>query len=123
MKRRLDEKRLQTLAGLNENHGMVFLSGPGMRSFANKGDMAGEDIEISHTDDEPGMIADELYTLIKAAQELLVHFQQAEESGYEVDYPHWLQAKIILAKEHITKANNHLQAQMGRGKANFFSHQ
>ncbi len=123
MKQRLDEKRLQTLAGLNENHGMVFLSGPGMQSFATKDHMAGEDIEISHTDDEPGMIADELYTLIKAAQELLVHFQQAEESGYEVDYPHWLQAKIVLAKEHITKANNHLQAQMGRGKANFFSHQ
>ena len=123
MKQRLDEKRLRTLAGLNENHGMVFLSKPALQSFTDHEGETGDDIEISHTDDEPGMIADELYTLIKAAQELLVHFQQAEESGYEVDYPHWLQAKIILAKEHITKANDHLQAQMGRGKANFFSHQ
>jgi hypothetical protein len=124
-------KRLKTLAGLatlNENHTEVLLSRPFLGNVYDSKDEYFRDehapeIDISHVDDEAGMLADDIYTLIQSAQRLLAYMHEAEESGMEVDFPHWFQSKIVMAKEYITKMEQHLTAQRGRSSSNFFSHQ
>lgn len=69
----------------------------------------GEDIDVGHVDDEPGMLLQTVYeTAIHAASiyKQLKHYQAMHE---EVDFPNWWQSKVILAKDYIAKADKWLE--------------
>ena len=69
----------------------------------------GEDIDVGHVDDEPGMLLQTAYeTAVHAASiyKQLKHYQATHE---EVDFPNWWQSKVILAKDYISKADKWLE--------------
>jgi hypothetical protein len=66
-----------------------------------------EDLDLGHTDDEPGMLKADLYRIGKYAMELYQVMDQLENKG-EIDFPHWWQAKIIKAKDMIVSAKHYL---------------
>ena len=39
-----------------------------------------------------------------------------EESGKEIDLPHWWQAKVIKAKDYLIGAKHYLRAELEKGK-------
>jgi hypothetical protein len=75
-----------------------------------------EDTDLGHQDDEPGMLRADLSTIERAADELGELMAEFEESGEEMDFPHWWQSKIVLSKEYITSANDYLRAELEKGK-------
>lgn len=69
----------------------------------------GEDIDVGHVDDEPGMLLQTAYeTAVHAASiyKQLKHYQATHE---EVDFPNWWQSKVILAKDYVAKADKWLE--------------
>ena len=52
-----------------------------------------EDTDIGHRDDEPGMLRADLSVIERYADELGEMMAEFEESGKEIDLPHWWQAK------------------------------
>lgn len=75
-----------------------------------------EDTDLGHQDDEPGMLRADLSTIERAADELGELMAEFEESGEDIDFPHWWQSKIVLSKEYITSANDYLRAELEKGK-------
>lgn len=70
-----------------------------------------EDTDLGHTDDEPGMLGNDLSIIERYARELGEMMKELEMQG-EVDFPHWWQSKIILAKEYLVKAKHYLRAEL-----------
>jgi len=66
-----------------------------------------EDLDLGHTDDEPGMLKADLYRIGKYAMELYKMVDQFE-GPQEVDFPHWWQSKIVKAKEMLVSAKHYL---------------
>jgi hypothetical protein len=69
----------------------------------------GEDIDVGHIDDEPGMLLQTAYeTAIHAASiyKQLKHYQSLNQ---EIDFPNWWQSKVILGKDYISKADKWLE--------------
>jgi hypothetical protein len=66
-----------------------------------------EDLNLGHTDDEPGMLKADLYRIGKYAMELYKIVDQFE-GPQEVDFPHWWQSKIVKAKEMLVSAKHYL---------------
>ena len=71
-----------------------------------------EDIDLGHQDDEPGMLRADLSVIERYADELGDIMKQFEESGKEIDLPHWWQAKIIKAKDYLVGAKHYLRAEL-----------
>ena len=71
-----------------------------------------EDTDLGHEDNEPGMLRADLSTIERCADELGELMRKLEESGDEIDFPHWWQAKIINAKSDITSAAEYLKSQL-----------
>jgi hypothetical protein len=71
-----------------------------------------EDIDIGHTDDEPGMMKAELYRIRKYATELYKMVDKYDNMESEVDFPHWWQSKIIKSKEMMVAAKHYLDFEM-----------
>lgn len=71
-----------------------------------------EDIDIGHTDDEPGMLKAEVYRIGKYAMELYKMLDQYDKMDSEVDFPHWWQTKISKAKDLIVAAKHYLDFEM-----------
>ena len=69
------------------------------------------DREVGHTDDEPGMIADDLRIIERYAKELKELIESEGMKG-ETDFPHWWQSKIVLAKEYLVKAKHYLRGEL-----------
>ena len=74
-----------------------------------------EDIDLGHQDDEPGMLRADLSVIERYADELGDLMKQFEESGKEIDLPHWWQAKIIKAKDYLVGAKHYLRAELEKG--------
>lgn len=131
----MKKERLQQLAGiLNENHfaliaspmikGTPAIGNPfhdyddhdddddyEMKSYDMKSmyhDSA-PDMEIGHTDDEVNMIKGDLKTMCEDVKCLYDIVCELSKTGQEVDFPHWWQAKIILAKDYVSKAADYLK--------------
>lgn len=68
-----------------------------------------EDFDIGHEDDEPEMIREDLYIIVKYAQELADLIEYSAQLDVEVDFPHWWQSYIIKAKDYIVKAKQFLE--------------
>ena len=75
------------------------------------------DQELGHTDDEAGMMANDLNVIARYAKDLEEMMKELEQSGQEVDFPHWWQSKIVLAKEYIVKAKHYIRAEMEKKPA------
>jgi hypothetical protein len=85
----------------------------GSRDKAIKKAMA-EDLDLGHQDNEPHMIKGELYQIAKKATELYKMVNAVDNMG-EVDFPHWWQAKIVLAKNYLTGAKDYLDSALAIG--------
>ena len=68
----------------------------------------GEDLDIGHEDNEPGMLKADLYKIGKQAMELYQIMDNLEGKG-EIDFPHWWQSKINTAKNMIDGAKHYLE--------------
>jgi uncharacterized small protein (DUF1192 family) len=79
---------------------------------ANAFDGVFEDIDLGHQDDEPGMLRADLSVIERYADELGEMMKEFEESGKEIDLPHWWQTKIIKAKDYIVGAKHYLRAEL-----------
>lgn len=75
-----------------------------------------EDVDLVHQDDEPGMLRADLSIIERYADELGEIMAKFEESGKEIDFPHWWQAKIISAKEDLVAAGNYLKSELEKGQ-------
>jgi hypothetical protein len=73
-----------------------------------------EDIDLGHQDNEPRMIKAELYLIAKQATELYKIIDSLDNMG-EIDFPHWWQAKIVLAKNYLTGAKDYLDGALSVG--------
>jgi hypothetical protein len=73
-----------------------------------------EDIDLGHQDNEPRMIKGELYQIAKQATELYKIIDSVDNMG-EIDFPHWWQAKIVLAKNYLTGAKDYLDSALAVG--------
>lgn len=73
-----------------------------------------EDIDLGHQDNEPHMIKAELYLIAKQASELYKMIDSVDNMG-EIDFPHWWQAKIVLAKNYLTGAKDYLDSALAVG--------
>jgi len=71
-----------------------------------------EDIDVGHTDDEPGMLKADLYRIGKYAMELYKMVDKFDEMDSEVDFPHWWQSKISKSKDMIVSAKHYLDFEM-----------
>jgi len=79
-----------------------------------KEDALNEDVDLGHQDNEPHMIKSELYVMAKKAAELYKMIDSIDNME-EIDFPHWWQAKIILAKNYLTGAKDYLTGALSVG--------
>ena len=79
-----------------------------------KNDELNEDVDLGHQDNEPHMIKAELYLIAKMASELYKTIDSVDNMG-EIDFPHWWQAKIILAKNYLDGAKDYLDGALSVG--------
>lgn len=75
-----------------------------------------EDIDVGHVDNEPAMLRADLSVIERYADELGEMMEEFEESGNEIDFPHWWQAKIIKAKDYLVGAKHYLRAELEKGQ-------
>ena len=73
-----------------------------------------EDIDLGHQDNEPRMIKGELYQIAKQATELYKMINALDNMG-EIDFPHWWQAKIVLAKNYLAGSKDYLDSALAVG--------
>lgn len=73
-----------------------------------------EDIDLGHQDNEPHMVKGELYQIAKQATELYKIINSVDNMG-EIDFPHWWQAKIVLAKNYLEGAKDYLESALAVG--------
>lgn len=82
----------------------------------------GIDKELGHTDDEPGMLANDLGIIERYARELK-EMVEAEGAKGETDFPHWWQSKVTIAKENMVKAKHYLRAELEKAQGQMESNQ
>ena len=70
----------------------------------------GEDLDVGHQDDEPGMLKSELARAGKMIQMLYKAIDKYDGQG-EVDFPQWWQAKIIKANAMLDSAFDYLDGE------------
>ena len=68
-----------------------------------------EDLDIGHVDDEPGMLKQDAYDIAHYAAKLYKLLKHYESMEGEVDFPHWWQAKVVKARDYISKAAHYLE--------------
>ena len=73
-----------------------------------------EDLDLGHQDNEPRMIKGELYQIAKQATELYKMINALDNMG-EIDFPHWWQAKIVLAKNYLAGSKDYLESALAVG--------
>ena len=69
----------------------------------------GQDIDVGHVDDEPGMLSQTAYETAVHAANIYKQLKAYERLNTEVDFPNWWQSKVILAKDYISKADSWLE--------------
>jgi hypothetical protein len=71
-----------------------------------------EDIDLGHQDNEPHMLKADLYKIGKYAMELYQIMDDLKNTGQEIDFPHWWQAKIIRAASMVSSAKHYLEFEL-----------
>ena len=70
-----------------------------------------EDKDIGHVDDEPDMLQATAYEIATYAAKLSKKLAKYDAHDGEVDFPNWWQAKLILAKDYMSKAYHYLDSE------------
>ena len=73
----------------------------------------GEDLDLGHKDNEPGMLLSDIYGIMQSAKSLYELVSQFE-GHQEVDFPHWWQAKIVNAKANLSAARQYLDYEVNK---------
>jgi len=68
-----------------------------------------EDIDLGHQDDEPDMLKQYVYDIATYAAKLYKQLDKYDRMPEEVDFPNWWQAKVIKARDYISKAQHYLE--------------
>lgn len=71
----------------------------------------GGDLDIGHQDDEPNMLKKDLYDIITYASKLYKQLDKYDNFDGEVDFPHWWQKKVILARDYMSAAQHYLESE------------
>ena len=71
----------------------------------------GGDLDIGHQDDEPNMLKKDLYDVITYAAKLYKQLDKYDQHDGEVDFPHWWQKKVTLAREYMSAAQHYLEGE------------
>jgi len=71
----------------------------------------GEDLDVGHQDDEPHMLKKDLYDVITYASKLYKALDKYDNANGEVDFPHWWQKKVTLAREYMSSAQHYLDGE------------
>jgi len=66
-------------------------------------------LSVGHIDDEPGMLKQTAYDIVKYGADLYKMLQHYEAMDTHVDFPHWWQSKIIKARDYISAATHYLE--------------
>lgn len=69
------------------------------------------DLEIGH-DDEPKMIQSSVYEIANYAIKLYKLLEEFDSMDRKVNFPHWWQEKIVIAREEIGSATHYLETEM-----------
>jgi hypothetical protein len=69
----------------------------------------GQDVDLGHVDDEPGMLSQTAYETAVHAANIYKQLKAYEKLNTEIDFPNWWQSKVILAKDYISKADSWLE--------------
>lgn len=68
-----------------------------------------EDFHIGHQDDEPGMLSQTVFEIANYAADIHKMLKFYEGMEQSVNFPNWWQAKVILARDYISKAAHWLE--------------
>jgi hypothetical protein len=71
----------------------------------------GGDLDVGHQDDEPNMLKKDLYDIITYASKLYKALDKYDQHDGEVDFPHWWQKKVTLAREYMSAAQHYLEGE------------
>ena len=71
----------------------------------------GGDLDVGHQDDEPNMLQKDLYDIAHYAAKLHQRLKKYDAHDGEVDFPHWWQKKVTLAREYISSAQHYLESE------------
>jgi len=71
----------------------------------------GGDLDVGHQDDEPNMLKKDLYDIATYAAKLYKQLDKYDKVDGEVDFPHWWQKKVTLARQYISSAQHYLEAE------------
>lgn len=66
-------------------------------------------LSLGHVDDEAGMLKQTVYDIVKNSADLYKRLEAYEAMNTHVDFPHWWQAKVVMAGEYISKASDYLK--------------
>jgi len=70
-----------------------------------------EDTDIGHQDDEPNMLGASAMETAEYAAKLVKKLQRYDQHDGEVDFPHWWQKKLVLARDYISAAYHYLDSE------------
>ena len=71
----------------------------------------GGDLDVGHQDDEPSMLKKDLYDIAVYASKLYKQLDKYDKMDGEVDFPHWWQKKVTLARQYISSAQHYLESE------------
>ena len=71
----------------------------------------GGDLDVGHQDDEPNMLKKDIYDVITYAAKLYKQLDKYDQHDGEVDFPHWWQKKVTLAREYMSAAQHYLEGE------------
>ena len=71
----------------------------------------GGDLDVGHQDDEPNMLKKDLYDIAVYASKLYKQLDKYDKMDGEVDFPHWWQKKVTLARQYMSSAQHYLEAE------------
>ena len=75
----------------------------------NEAEDQGGDLDVGHQDDEPDMLKQYAYDIATYASKLYKALDKYDKMDGEVDFPNWWQAKVIMARDYISKAQHYLE--------------
>jgi hypothetical protein len=70
-----------------------------------------EDTDVGHQDDEPGMLKSSAFETAQYAAKLYKKLDKYDQFDGEVDFPHWWQSKLILARDYMSAAFHYLNSE------------
>jgi len=70
-----------------------------------------EDIDVGHQDDEPDMLKSSAMETATYAAKLYKKLHKYDNFDGEVDFPHWWQKKLILARDYLSAAFHYLDSE------------